>query len=136
MRLIQAFIKLNRSILQMPLLWQLWILLLVIVNAIVPLFFLSHLEAQVVVAAFLASFILMIVLTARYGFTRILGLGHIFWIPLLFFLGLHQTNLLGNNLFDTWMLVLIILNSISLIIDIVDVSRYINGERYETIQEQ
>ena len=136
MKLIQAFIKFNRGILQMPLPWQLWILLLITVNLIVPLFFLSYLEAQVVVVTFITNLLLMTVLTARYGFTRIVGLGHIFWIPLLFFLGLRQNELLGNDLFGIWMTVLITLNATSLVIDAVDVIRYLTGERSETLKNQ
>ena len=134
MKLIQAFIKFNRGILQMPLPWQLWSLLLITVNLIVPLFFLSYLEAQVVVVTFITNLLLMTVLTARYGFTRIVGLGHIFWIPLLFFLGLRQNELLGNDLFGIWMTVLITLNATSLVIDAVDVIRYLARERYETFK--
>ena len=78
----------------------------------------------------------MTVLTARYGFTRIVGLGHIFWIPLLFFLGLRQNELLGNDLFGIWMTVLITLNATSLVIDAVDVIRYLTGERSETLKNQ
>ena len=136
MKLIQAFIKFNRGILQLPWLWQLWILLLMTVNLIVPLFFLSHLEAQVVVFTFLANLMLMTALTARYGFTRIVGLGHIFWIPLLFFLGIRQNELLGNDLFGIWITVLMTLNATSLVIDTVDVIRYLAGERDETLKEQ
>ncbi|MBE9044763.1 hypothetical protein IQ255_10145 [Pleurocapsales cyanobacterium LEGE 10410] len=136
MKPIQGFIKFNQGILQMPFPWQLWILLLMLVNLIVPLFFLDHLEAQVVVVTFLANLILMTVLTARYGFTKIVGLGHIFWIPLLFFLGLHQNELLVNDLFGIWILVLMTLNATSLVIDAVDVISYLATERHETLKEQ
>lgn len=136
MKLIQAFIKFNRGILQMPWLWQLWILLLVSVNLLIPLFFLSYLEAQVVVVTFLANLMLMIVLTARYGFTRILGLGHIFWIPLLFFLGLRQNELLGHNWLNIWILGLITLNATSLFLDTVDFIRFLSGDRHETLKEE
>ena len=73
----RAFIKFNKGLMRMPLPWQLWLMLLVVVNLIVPLFFLNRLEAQVIVAALLASMVLMTVLTAVSGFTRLLGLGHI-----------------------------------------------------------
>ena len=61
----------------MPLPWRLWLMLLVVINLIVPLFFLNRLEAQVVVGALLAIMVLMTALTAVSGFTRLLGLGHI-----------------------------------------------------------
>ena len=82
----RAFIKFNKGMMKMPVRWQLWLMLMVAVNLVVPLFFLDHLEAQVVIGVLLASMTLMMILTARVGFTRLLGLGHIFWFPLLYFL--------------------------------------------------
>ncbi len=79
----RAFVKFNKGIMSMPILWQLWLMLLVTFNLIIPLFFLYRLEAQAVVGALVASMILMTVLTAISGFTRLLGLGHIFWVPLI-----------------------------------------------------
>lgn len=63
-----------------------WLLLLMLANGIAPLLFLARLEAQVVLATFLLSVVLMTWLTARYGFTRILGLGHVLWVPMVIFL--------------------------------------------------
>ena len=81
-----AFIRFNRGMLKMPLQWQLWVMLLVAANLVAALFFLRRLEAQVVLGTFGASMILMTLLTGRFGFTRIVGLGHILWIPMLAFL--------------------------------------------------
>ena len=77
----RAFIKFNKGMLKMPVHWQLWLLLLVTANLFIPLFFLARIEARIVVATFAASVTLTTALTGRYGFTRILGLGHVLWIP-------------------------------------------------------
>ncbi len=129
-----AFIKFNKGIMSMPIYWQLWLMLLVTFNLIIPLFFLNRLEAQVVVGALVASMILMTVLTAISGFTRLLGLGHIFWIPLLYFLWMRLEQNPADDFFDLWLRVLMILNAASLIIDVVDVGRYIAGDRSETVK--
>ena len=55
----KAFIKFNKGMLKMPLPWQLWLMLLVTVNLLVPLFFLGRLESQVAIAALLLSMTLM-----------------------------------------------------------------------------
>ena len=81
-----AALRFTRGILKMPLPWQLWLLLLVTLNFIAPLFFIDRVEAQVVIGVFLVGGILMMVLTALVGFTRLLGLGHVLWFPLLYFL--------------------------------------------------
>jgi len=129
-----AFIKFNKGIMSMPIYWQLWLMLLVTFNLIIPLFFLNRLEAQVVVGALVASMILMTVLTAISGFTRLLGLGHIFWIPLLYFLWMRLEQNPADDFFGLWLQVLMIINAASLIIDVIDVGRYIAGDRSETVK--
>ncbi len=73
----RAFLTFTRGMMHMPVPWQLWLLLLVTVNLIVPLVYLDRLEAQVVAGTMVVSMLLMTGLTARTGFTRLLGLGHI-----------------------------------------------------------
>ena len=53
----RAFIKFNKGMLRMPVQWQLWLLALVALNLVVPLFFVGRFEARVVVIAG-ASFVL------------------------------------------------------------------------------
>ena len=129
----KAFIKFNRGIMQMPLHWRLWLALLITANLIVPLFFIGRLEAQVVIGALLGSMILMTILTGFTGFTRLLGLGHIFWIPLLYFLWTRLGQIPADSAFGVWIRVLMTLNAVSLVIDAVDVTRYIAGDREETV---
>lgn len=128
-----AFLKFNRGMLKMRLHWQLWVGLLVAANLVAPILFLSHLESQVVLATFAASMVLMVFLTGRFGFTRIVGLGHILWIPMLAFLFTRLGNIPTNDAFGVLIHALFVLNGISLVIDAVDVTRYIAGERQEVI---
>lgn len=111
-----------------PLVWG-WLALLVTLNAILPTYFLPLLEARITLIIFLVGFGLMILLTHLYGFTRILGLGHFLWIPLVFFLAfrinLHEI----QSPLNLWMAGVILCNSISLVIDIQDVYRYLNGDK-------
>ena len=130
----RAFIKFNKGMMKMPIAVRVWLMLLVAVNLVVPLFFINRLEAQVVVLTFLASAMLMTLLTASSGFTRLLGLGHILWIPLLFFLWTGLDRILVDNPFGLWIRALMVVNAISLIIDTIDVTRYISGAREETVQ--
>ncbi len=129
-----AFIKFNKGMMKMPIQWQAWLALLVTANLVIPLFYLSRLEAQVVFATIMASMMLMTVLTALTGFTRLLGLGHILWIPLLYFLWLRLEQNPADNFFGLWIRVLMILNVTSLVIDTIDVGRYIAGDRSETVE--
>ena len=106
----------------------------VLFNLALPLVFLDRLEAQVVIGAALVSMMLMTILTGVYGFTRLVGIGHIPWIPLLYFLWMWLDRIPANDLFGIWVRALMVYNASSLIIDFVDVIRYIAGEREETVQ--
>ncbi len=116
-----AFVKFNKGIMKMPLRWQSWLMLLVAVNFLIPLFFINRLEAQIVLLTFVAGTMLMTFLTSISGFTRLLGLGHILWIPLLYFLWSRLSENPANEFFGIWIRVLMTLNALSLIIDAVDV---------------
>ncbi len=130
----RAFLKFNKGVMKMPVQWQLWLLLLVCVNLIIPLFFIDRLEARLVVGAFLGSVLLMTILTAVSGFTRLLGLGHILWPPLLYFLWTRLGQIPGDDLFGIWVRTLMMLNTVSLVIDAADVIRYVAGDRAETVK--
>ncbi len=129
-----AFIKFNKGLMNSSLPVKLWVGLLVIFNMIIPLFFLDRLEAQVVLAAIMASMLLMTLITSTTGFSRLLGLGHIFWVPLLFFLWTHLDQIPPDDGFGVWVRALMVINATSLVIDAVDVFRYLAGERGEVVK--
>ncbi len=129
----RSFLRFNLGLLGMPLHWQLWLGMLIGANLVAPLFFLEHVEAQVTVAALLVSMALMTALTARFGFSRILGLGHVAWLPLLAFLLYRVTEVPATTAFGFWLRTVIVLDAISLVLDAVDVVRFLRGDRAETV---
>ncbi len=124
-----GFIEFNRGLLQMPVFWQLWMMLLLTVNLVIPLFFLKRIEARYVIGCPLLSMVLFSVLTAQFGFTRILGLGHLPWVPLLIYLWKRLEQFPWSTILGKWMRALILLDAMSLLIDAIDVVRYVLGER-------
>lgn len=129
-----AFIKFNKGILKMPIYVRLWLILLIAINMVAPLFFLDRVEAWAVIAASLVSMMLMTILTAYIGFTRLLGLGHIFWFPLLYFLWSRLDSIPTDNFYGIWVRALMVFNAASLVIDSIDVVRYISGGREEIVK--
>ncbi len=130
----RAFFRFNQGLLSMPLHWRAWLLVLVSANLFAPLFFIGRVEAQAVVAALLVSLVLMTILTDRFGFSRILGLGHIVaWVPLLAFLWSRLAEAPASDSIGLWLRVVIAVNTASLVIDAVDVVRYLAGDRAETV---
>ena len=129
-----AFIKFNKGLMNQSLPVRLWVGLLVIFNMVIPLFYLDRLEAQVVLAGLMASMALMTLITATTGFSRLMGLGHIFWVPLLYFLWTHLDQIPPNDGFGVWVRSLMAINAASLILDGVDIFRYLAGERAEVVK--
>ncbi len=129
----QGFIKFNKGILRMSWPVKVWLLLLVAANAVAPLLFLQRVEAQAVLAAMMIGAILMSLLTARFGFTRILGLGHILWIPLLGWLAFRLGQIPADDAFGLWVHAVMLVNAVSLVIDTADVVRFAAGDRQELV---
>jgi len=113
----------------MPWFWRVWIALLILVNAIIPVFYLGMFEAQLVLFVFMLAAMTQMMIFHHLGFVRLLGMGHFFWVPMLGCLWSQDYSTGMDSGFKTWLLALMILNSISLLIDIVDVIRYWRGER-------
>jgi hypothetical protein len=128
-----AFIKFNRGILRLPILVRVWLTLLMAVNLLAPIIYIQRSEARIVLLTFLASFLVMILITGASGFTRLLGLGHVLWVPLLFFLFSRLDSIPVGGSYSTWIRSVIALNSISLVLDLVDVVRFARGERSEIV---
>ncbi len=131
--MIKALIGFNKGILAMAKPWQVWMVLLVSVNLVLPFFFLDKLEAMAVLVCVIASMSIMVTLFARFGFVRLLGLGHIPWLFTVPWLWLQLGKTVESGLFYYWLLAVVVLDSISLVIDAVDVARYWIGERQPTI---
>ena len=130
-----AFKRFNQGLLAMPRHLQAWVLLLIGVNLVTPLFFLGRVEAQVVLAAGMVGMVLMTALTGRFGFSRIIGLGHIAWVPLLGFLWIRLSDVPATDAFGLWLRAVIMLDAISLGFDAVDVARFLRGDRTETVPD-
>ncbi len=128
-----AFMRFNQGLLAMSLHLQAWVLLLISVNLVTPVFFLEHVEAQAVLAAGALGMVLMTALTARFGFSRIIGAGHIAWVPLLGFLWIQLPNVPATDAFGLWLRAVIVLDATSLVFDAVDAVRFATGDRAETV---
>ncbi len=126
MKLVIGFM---RSVLSMKAPWPLWVILLMGLNMMGPLFFIHTVEAKAILLSTLAGGTLMMILFGRFGFVRLLGLGHIFWIPLVIWLGTRIPETSLDTPFGIWLVSVLIANLVSLAIDILDVTLYARGDR-------
>jgi hypothetical protein len=127
--MIQSFRDFMAGIFSLAVGWKIWLFCLITVNFFIPVFFYHSLEAQLTIVAFFFGGMLGMILVKIQGFTRLLGLMHIPWIPLVFYLIGQLNSYSFSQPMGLWIRGVIILNGISLVIDFVDVVRYMRGER-------
>jgi len=125
----KTMIRFLRTMMLMPKPWLAWLGLLVFINILIPLYFINTLEAKVVLIAIICSMTIMTAIFSAKGFVRLLGIGHIAWVPMIPWLFTSLGEISLDNPFGYWLLAIIIMNSLTLIIDTIDVIRYIRGER-------
>lgn len=103
-----------------------WVFALMVIN-MVGLAFWNEPLAKLILVIFMLSSMLMTGLYSVFGFERILGLGHVFWIPLLGYLIVQLQQVEG--LFAGYLLVLSLTIGTSLLFDIRDVGIYLSSKR-------
>ena len=132
--MIRGLVRFHRGIFKMPVMWQLWLMLLSGSNLIVPLFFVGRFEARLVLGVMLLNAFLMVLLTGFVGFVRLLGLAHFPWLVLLAVLWARLDAVPADDTFGVWIRFTMAINAISLALDVADVIRYLRGERAETVE--
>lgn len=114
------------ELLRQPLWVVVWVGYLMLIN-MASLAFWAEPLAKVIFVTFMASAMLMMGLFAQFGFAKILGLGHVFWLPLSVYLGMQLPVYEGPFYVYLWVLLVSIL--ISLAFDIYDVWQYFRAKR-------
>jgi hypothetical protein len=110
-----------------------WVMFLFSVNLIPALIFIETLEARVVLGGLVAGAILQTWIFSKKGFVRLLGLGHVLWLPMVVWLGYRVPLADPGSLFAYALIAIVIVNSLSLAIDTIDVIRYVRGNRKPTL---
>jgi hypothetical protein len=125
----KSMMKFTKTMMIMPIPWQVWLGVLILANMVVPFFFIHTLEAQVVLATAIVGLVIMSVIFSGKGFVRLLGIWHIGWLPLVFWLWTRLDHAPADSIFGYWLMAVVVLNSLSLFIDTIVVLRYVKGER-------
>ena len=114
------------ELMQQPVWIPAWVLILTIGN-VASVGFWNELLAKVIFVTFILSAILMMGLYSRFGFNKILGVGHILWIPLLAYMLMEIPT--ARETFKGYLIILSISIIISLVFDIVDVWKYFTSQK-------
>lgn len=105
--------------------WGAW---LIAVNS-ACLLFITHIEAQVALAAVGLAVLAQGLIYQRKRFIRLLGVTHVIWVPMLAWMALRLDRLPnGEPAFHAWLVTLIATNAVSLAIDTWDALRFLRGE--------
>ena len=108
-----------------PRVWCVW---LVAVNA-ACLYFITEIEGQVVLAVTGPAVVIQSMIYQRKGFVRILGSVHVMWIPMFAWMATRFDTIAQDPQLSAWIMLLLATNLVSFIVDIVDMARYLRGER-------
>ena len=125
----KAMIDFFRTMLTLPKPWVAWVMLLMTANMIIPLFYLRTTEGKIVLAAAVLGAITQTAIFSAKGFVRLLGIGHIAWVPMVYWLWTRLDAAPAGSLFRYWIVATLVLVSLSILIDATDVIRYLRGER-------
>lgn len=128
--MIESLAQFLSALSRLPLGWRTWVGGLVLLNLAVPLFFFRRREAKIVIAVFLTQGTCMWSLFWAQGFTRLLGLAHFGWFWLLYRLWTGPLPASESATpWGLWLRAVFAADALSLCIDVVDIIRYLLGER-------
>lgn len=108
-----------------PRIWCVW---LVAVNA-ACLLYITHIEAQVVLAVTGVAVLIQTAMYQRKGFVRLLGSAHLMWIPMFAWIGTRLEVIAQDPDLFAWLALLFATNAVSFVVDTIDSCRFFNGER-------
>ena len=108
-----------------------WVNVMVIILALAIPFSFSYREARWILLGSVLGMLGTVAAYGLFGFTRLMGLGHIlFWTPtLIYIITVRGWKTYHKTLFSRWMILAAIIIGISLAFDVVDLLRWILGER-------
>lgn len=129
----KTMIEFHKALLAMRMPWPIWLAVMVAVNMIGAIVFFDTIEGKLVVAAVVLGFFIQTAIYSKLGFVRLLGIGHVFWLALVPWLATRLAEVGLTSAFGYWLAAVVVVDGVSLVIDVVDVARYLRGERAPTV---
>jgi len=113
--------------------WFAWVAVMIAANGVAPFFFWQASEARITLAVFLTGAVIMFGLFLVSGFTRLLGAAHVMWLGLVPWLALRLHGADLGQPMAQWMLAVVVINGLSLVLDVRDVYLYRKGDRQPVV---
>ena len=107
-----------------------WVRVQMLVGGAAVLFIFT-IEGLVVLAVGVAVVVWLwqVMIYRRFGFVRLMGVPHILWVGLLFWLYGRADLIAERALMPYWLVPMAFVFVVSILIDCIDIARYIRGER-------
>ena len=114
-----------------PVGWKFWLGWMILVNLVVSSFyFRRNQEARLILFAFLTQGVIMVVIADTLGYVRLLVIAAvILWTPLMVYLFKRVTKVRHDQRYFKYLITVLVTDCLSLVINYVDVGRYVLGER-------
>ncbi len=107
-----------------------WFAVLAIVNLASFIFAIWDVRARWMAASVIALSLVVMGLYQIFGYTRILGLGHIIvWVPLFIYLWPRRKSPPHRRWTNLFIVIFLLVNGVSFALDSVDLIRYLLGDR-------
>ena len=125
--------KFMAGVRRMPIFWQLWLALLMLINGVGPLFFLNETVAILTLVGVLSGGLIGMVLCETHGFTKILGVMHGPWVVVLALQLIVLKDGMPEGNYGKWLVASAVVTFLSLVIDVIDVAAYVRGDRADLL---
>ncbi len=114
-----------------PVGWKFWLGWMMSLNLVGSLFYIrKYQEARLILFAFLTQVVIMVAIAETLGYVRLLGITHVVvWTPLMVYLFKRIPKGHDDQFYVAYLKTVFITDCLSLVIDYVDVGRYMLGER-------
>ena len=126
---LNSFKDFAEGISNLSLFWKIWVYSLVVVNGLLPWFFLPRFTAIIVLLSSFTGLFVGLVITHVVGYDKILGLMHFPWIPMIAFqiYFVQNQEFALNSAHNFWLALSLVMSFISIIIDFKDVLQYLSN---------
>lgn len=107
---------------------RIWLVIMMSVLFVAPMFFLEHIAAQSMAVMFMLGGMIMGWMHLKMGITKLMGIAHLPWLIPLFLIFRDLSLGVGSQSYQTWLATAAVLAIICLLIDISDVIQYASGK--------
>jgi hypothetical protein len=128
---VETMVRFVRHVMRMSMPWPLWVAVLLATN-MGAIFVLPRVEGVVVLGGLGLGAMLQLAIFERLGFVRLLGLGHLHWFAMVPWL-LSRLETIAEPSMHGWVVAVSVVCGLSLVLDTIDVVRYLGGERARAV---